>query len=158
MIEMRQPWEMAVSHSLAFLLKIGVLGRAGRSQNYVDLEENSQTQGIAASTRSVITCLTIGDMSGLDLNTLMSSRGNSAVRDIKGKENQQFNSILFGNITTWTVGWQPVNSRGACENINKGELHLLPPSKADGQHMCLAWHTKGICNPDCLNEANHREI
>ena len=44
------------------------------------------------------------------------------------------------------------------KNIKKGELPPLPPSKAGGQPMCLAWHTKGICHPDCPCAADHGAI
>lgn len=47
---------------------------------------------------------------------------------------------------------------GSCdvrEKIKRGDLPPLPLSKSDGKSMCLAWHTKGICNPDCPRAADH---
>ena len=39
--------------------------------------------------------------------------------------------------------------------VRKGELPPLPQSKADGKPMCLAWHTKGICNPNYPRVVDH---
>ena len=136
-----------MSHSLAVLLKLSVLVRAGRSQAHVDLEDDAKTQGTAASTWSGITGLDIGDLSGLDLKTLMSSSGNITVEDGKGKENAQFKNVLFGKIKLRTVGGQTVKS---CDVSKISRRESCPPC----QPMCLSWHTKGICNPDCPCTAN----
>ena len=76
----------------------------------------------------------------------------------KGKENTAFHQGLFGLIKTRTVDGKTVKSRDVQEKIKKGELPPLPPSKVDGEPMCLAWHTKGICNPDCPRAADHAAI
>ena len=155
MIELGKPGEPAVSHSLAVLLKLGVLGCAGREQDHVNLEDDAKTQGTAASTRSGIIGLTIGELSGLDFNTTMSSSGEITVGDGNGKENEKFNNVLLGEIKTQTVGGMVVKSHDVCKNIKKGDLPPLSPLKANGQPMFLAWHTKGICNPDCPRTAYH---
>ena len=42
--------------------------------------------------------------------------------------------------------------------ITKGDLPKLPPSKVNGKPMCLAWHAKGMCNPDaCPRDPDHVE-
>jgi len=82
----------------------------------------------------------------------------STVGTNKGKENAAFHHVLFGAIKTRTVGGKTVKSRDVREKIRKGELPQLPPSKADGAPMCLACHTKGICNPECPRAADHAVI
>jgi hypothetical protein len=152
LIDMGRQWEPAVSHSLAASLKLGVLGRFSRAQARGDWDDDAKTQATqatAASTRSGITGLTIGNMS------LSGTSGKSTVGDGKGKENANFHLVLFGGIKARTVGGKTVKSREVREKIKKGELPPLPPSKADGKPMCLAWHTKGICNPDCPRAADH---
>ena len=59
------------------------------------MEDDAKTQGIASSVRSGITGLDIGDLSGLDLKTLVRSSGKITVGDDKGKENAQFKNFLF---------------------------------------------------------------
>ena len=85
----------------------------------------------------------------------MSSSGKGTVRDRKGKENKHFHNALFREIKTWTVGGRTVKRRDVRKKINNGELPPLPPLKVDGQHMCLAWYTKGIYNPDSPRASDH---
>ena len=148
MIDLGQSWETAVSHSLAILLNLGVLGSVGRSQHNVNLEEDAKTQGDAASTQSGITGLPIGDQSVLDLKTLMISSGNSPVGNGRGKESAQLHNVLFDEIKTRTVGDQKLKSRNVHKKIKNRELPPLLPFKADNEHMCLAWHTKDMYNPE----------
>ena len=36
------------------------------------------------------------------------------------------------------------------------ERHVLPPSPLDPSlKICVAYHTKGMCNKVCLNDGNH---
>ena len=51
-----------------------------------------------------------------------------------------------------------MKSRDVRKMIKKGDLPPLPPLKVDGQPMCLAWYTKGICNHECPRAANHGKI
>ena len=90
MIDLGRPWEPSVSHSLAISLKIGVLGRAGRSQAHVDLEEDAKTQVTAASTLSGVTGMTIGDLPGLYIKTLMSNSEKGVVVDKRRRETNTF--------------------------------------------------------------------
>ena len=46
-----------------------------------------------------------------------------------------------------------MKSQDVRDVVRKEELPPLPQSKADGKPMCLAWHTKGICNPKCPRAA-----
>ena len=81
--------------------------------------------------------------------------GKSTVGDGKEKENANFHQVLFSEIRSRTVGGKTVKSRDVRDMVKKGELPPLPQSKADGKPICLAWHTKGICNPDCPRAADH---
>lgn len=82
--------------------------------------------------------------------------GASTVGTGTGKKNESFHHALFGEIKTRKVGGKIVRSRDVRDKIEAGELPPLPPSKADGKPMCLAWHTKGICNPDCPRAPDHK--
>ena len=115
MIELGQQWEHTTTQRLAVVLNLDVLGRSGRAQAHVNLDNNAKTQGTATSTQSVITDLTIGDISELDLKKLVRSSGKSTVGDIKGKENENFHHVLFGNIKERTVGELIVKSRDVCK-------------------------------------------
>ena len=145
LIKMGQQWEPTMSHSFMAALKIDVLGRFSQTKARPDLDDDAKTlatQATLASTRSGITGLTI-------------LSGTSTVGDGKGKENANFHQVLFGEIKARTVGGKTVKSRDVRDRVRKGELPPLPKSKADGNPMCLAWHTKGICNPDCPRAADH---
>ena len=52
-------------------------------------------------------------------------------------------------------------SQTACrtirERIRNNALPALPVSKVDQQPMCLAWHTKGMCNSNCSRSPDHVE-
>ena len=64
--------------------------------------------------------------------------------------NDTFNSGLF-----LTFRESPVRSQVIRNKIRDGELPHLPPSKVDGSPMCLAYHTKGVCNTNCNRQADH---
>ena len=127
MIDLEKPWEPSVSHSLVVLLKLGVLGRASLDPDHINLEDNTKTQGTAASTRLGITGLAIGNVSGLDLKNLMKYSGKITVGDGKGKDNAKINHVLFGKIKTRTTGGRTVKSCNLREKIKKGELPPLTP-------------------------------
>ena len=145
LIDMGMQWEPAISASLAASLKLSSLGRF--SKDKMGMDDDAKTLATIATTRSALTGLTIG--TGLITGT---------VGDGKGKENANFHQVLFGDIKLRTVAGKTVKSRDVRDKIRKGELPPLPPSKADGQPMCLAWHTKGICNPDCPRAPDHGVI
>ena len=69
--------------------------------------------------------------------------------------NPKFNEALFGEVKVRKVNGKPVKSRDIRTKINRGEIPELPPSKVDQQPMCLAWHTKGMCNPSCPRCKDH---
>ena len=151
LIELGKAWEPKISSSLALALKLGALGRFGHPGvgQPKAAEDDAMTLATAASSN---TGLTIGNFQSL-MGTAAAS--GSTVGGSKGKDNIKFHHALFGEIKGRMVNGKTVKSRDVREKIKKGELPPLPPSKADGNPMCLAWHTKGICNPDCPRAADH---
>ena len=147
LIDMGKQWEPAISTSLAASLKLSSLGRFSKDKAGMGVDNDSKTLATIATTRSALTGLTIG-----------TGQITGTVGDGKGKENANFHHVLFGDIKLRTVAGNTVKSRDVRDKIRKGELPPLPPSKADGQPMCLAWHTKGICNPDCPRAPDHGVI
>ena len=144
LIDMGKQWEPAISHGLATSLKLSALGRFGKAQSQASLDDDAKMLATQATASTLLSGLTIDSL------TDASTTGTN-----KGKENTAFHQALFGLIKTRTVGGKTVKSRDVREKIKKGELPPLPPSKVDGAPMCLAWHTKGICNPDCPRAADH---
>lgn len=50
-----------------------------------------------------------------------------------------------------------VRSKDIRDEIAAGNLPPLPLSKYDHQQpMCLAWHSKGVCNRDCPRREDHK--
>ena len=106
-------------------LKLDVLGR------FSQMDDNTKTQVAQAtltSTCSGLTGLTIGDMSTIS--------GKSTVCDSKGKENENFHQVLFGEIKSPSVGGKTVKSRDIYDKVKKGKLPPLPQLKANGRIMC----------------------
>ena len=64
--------------------------------------------------------------------------------------NLSFNTALFGTYKTSSV-----TCRSLRDKIRAGDLPALPNSKVDRQVMCLAWHTKGMCNVNCSRKGDH---
>ena len=65
----------------------------------------------------------------------------------RATHNRWFNTGLFGTYRERVVNGKKVTSRSVCEMVGQGTIPRLPVSKVDGEAMCLAWHTKGMCNP-----------
>jgi hypothetical protein len=152
LIDMGKQWEPSISHSLATALKLTTLGRFGKVQLKAGLDDDAKTLATQCTAPTLLSGLTI------DTRSTATGADTSTGSTNKGKENTAFHQGLFGLIKTQTVGGKTVKSREVREKIKKGELPPLPPSKVDGAPMCLAWHTKGICNPDCPRAADHAAI
>lgn len=69
--------------------------------------------------------------------------------------NDSFNASIFGEYERRQVNGRPVKCREVRYKISRGELPGLPLSKIDQSPMCLAWHTKKMCNADCPRGADH---
>jgi hypothetical protein len=66
-------------------------------------------------------------------------------------DNTHFNSSLFGAYKSTSV-----KSAALCKKVADGTIGPLPMSKVDStMPMCLAWHTKGLCNSNCPCACNH---
>ncbi len=66
-------------------------------------------------------------------------------------DNTHFNSSLFG-----TYKSPSVKSGALCKKVADGTIGPLPMSKVDSTiPMCLAWHTKGLCNSNCSCAHDH---
>ena len=66
--------------------------------------------------------------------------------------NLHFNATLFSNYKA-----APTTCRKIRHKIQAGEVPALPLSKMDNQSICLAWHTKGLCNDNCGRKVDHVE-
>ena len=64
--------------------------------------------------------------------------------------NLQYNGGLFEPFKTRNVKTKLVRAL-----IRDGKIQAQPPSKVDGEPMCLAWHTIGVCNVECPRKADH---
>ena len=70
--------------------------------------------------------------------------------------NPDFNEAMFGEIKTRVVGGALVKSKDVRQKIKNNTLPALPDSRMQaGLSMCLAWHTKGMCNPGCPHAVDH---
>ncbi len=66
-------------------------------------------------------------------------------------DNTHFNSSLFGAYKSTYV-----KSAALCKKGADGTIVPLPMSKVDStMPMCLAWHTKGLCNSNCPCACDH---
>ena len=87
----------------------------------------------------------VGPPSTIVTDTQTTTTGNTKV------DNNAFNSTLFGIYKTTQV-----KSADLRKKIKLGTLEKLPPSRVSADsEMCLAWHTKGICNSNCPRKADH---
>ncbi|KAL3826648.1 hypothetical protein ACHAXA_009089 [Cyclostephanos tholiformis] len=65
--------------------------------------------------------------------------------------NEGFNEALFGSYKT-----NALKSKTVHDKVKAGTIPPLPTSTRDGaKPMCLAWHTKGVCNENCPCVYNH---
>jgi hypothetical protein len=66
-------------------------------------------------------------------------------------DNTHFNSLLFGAYKS-----NSVKSAALCKKVADGTIGPLPMSQVDStMPMCLAWHTKWLCNSNCPCACNH---
>ena len=65
--------------------------------------------------------------------------------------NEEFNEALFRSYKTSAVKAKTVRDR-----VKAGTIPPLPTSTRDStKPMCLAWHTKGVCNVNCPCSYDH---
>ncbi len=104
-----------------------------------------------------VASLTSGStMSGVTLPTTVgggtSSTATTAEKSVSSRvENAQFNEALIGSYKT-----SALKAKAIRDKIKAGTIPSLPFSIRDGtKPMCLAWHTKGVCNVNCPCAYNH---
>ena len=73
-------------------------------------------------------------------------------------DNTHYNEQLFGEYKKRKSGdGRAIKSKDIRKMIADGELPKLPPSKRNPLiSMCLAWHTKGMCNVGCPCADDHK--
>jgi hypothetical protein len=94
-------------------------------------------------------------ISGLTLSTLVGGSAKPVMVTNKGVDlrvkNLRFDEVLFGTYKT-----SALKAKIICDEIKAGTIPPLPASKLDGTTpMCLAWHTKGVCNMNCPCISDH---
>jgi hypothetical protein len=73
-------------------------------------------------------------------------------------KNESYNRTLFGDIPTRKdASGKTITSKWVRDEVKAGRLPALPRSKMDASiPMCLAWHSKGMCNPNtCPSKDDH---
>jgi hypothetical protein len=66
-------------------------------------------------------------------------------------DNTHFNNALFGAYKSTSV-----KSAALRKKVADGTIGPLPMSKVEStMPMCLAWHTKGLCNSNCPCACDH---
>jgi hypothetical protein len=81
-----------------------------------------------------------------------SSANPSGGAPLDRNNNTHFNMVLFQ-----VYKESQTSCRSIREKIRNNVLPALPPSKIDQLPMCLAWHTKGMCNSNCSRSPDHVE-
>jgi hypothetical protein len=162
-IRMTRTWVPNISTTFKKLIKLDELCRLGKpAPSDIDIrDDSSMISGFtSASTLTGIQSL---------LQQLSSTRGGGGGGGRGGgsgtppggaagaAQSPQFNESLFGEIKNRKIGSKTIRSRDVRMKIESGDIPELPPSKVDKQPMCLAWHTKGMCNPNCPRAADHIE-
>ena len=160
-IEVSESWEPRLSSSLERQLRLPEFCRL--LQKRVAPRDTSTT-GTTTTTdaSSIISGITGGSELTSFLRQLGAAQGGGlriprAPTDAGGgkKKNDDYHEAFFGQYKSRTIDGKPITSRSVRLKIERGELPALPPSKVDGEPMCLAWHTKGICNPECPRHPDH---
>ena len=170
-IDMSEPWQPKLSTSFERSLKIPELCRLAASSS--GGQGTARTMGLTADDMSAITNAE-GTVLSRFLQSLNAAGGNASVPGTIGggttpasgggggtgnnnatSTNPTFSEVLFGQYKNRMVNGRPVKCRDLRNKISRGELPELPLSKVDNAPMCLAWHTKGMCNSDCPRVADH---
>jgi hypothetical protein len=117
---------------------------------------HTHTPSIKSLVSSVGGMLAGLSVSGLTLPTSMGGAAKAGATaagkgvDSRAK-NTNFNKTLFGTYKT-----SALKAKAIRDKIKAGTILPLPVSKLDGtKPMCLAWHTKGVCNTNCPCLSNH---
>ena len=161
-IELKRPWAPILSSTfqqatcLDTFCRIGG-GSDGKHGTVDTMEDINMLETENARLRALLSQLSHrdaeGPMGGDGSNGGSAGGGGSGNKRLV--DNEKFNEVLFGELKKRKVNGKFVPTGVIKAKIKKGELPALPNSRVDGQPMCLAWHTKGICNSDCPRAADH---
>lgn len=168
-IQNSEPWVPVISSTLRLNLKLDTFCRMTHRPAFASapVDDSTLVSGMTSPTTGTASTMAFNDL----LRQLAGSRG-GAGGSLGGTlsipsviptpsqgsvHNPKFNEGLFGDIKVRKVNGKPVKSRDIRTKINRGETPELPPSKVDQQPMCLAWHTKGMCNPACPRVNDHAD-
>jgi hypothetical protein len=117
---------------------------------------HTHTPSIKSLVSSVGSMSAVLSVSGLTLPTSMGGAAKAgATAAGKGVdscvENTNFSKMLFGMYKT-----SALKAKAIRDKIKARTIPPLPVSKLDGtKPVCLAWHTKGVCNTNCPCLSNH---
>ena len=174
-IEAQRPWVPLMSTALKTSLKLDTFCRVGRGhlESGADGEGHVIVPGVGGG--SYVPDSAATDISSITegvLGKLPSQSGRQRVpsaaprlggggrgrrrREDVGEQPPLQRAALWGVQEAQVSDGKPVKSKDIRRMITEGDLPRLPPSKANsGITMCLAWHTKGMCNLSCPCAADH---
>ena len=125
------------------------------------------TAATMASTLSTITGMHVGGDGTVATLKSKLCAAEAKARSVAGgskdsnlpQENQAYHMPLFLEYKKRKKGGKAIRCRQDVRDlIAKGELPELLISKVDEKPMCLAWHVKGMCNPEaCPHAPDHVE-
>jgi hypothetical protein len=146
-IKLRKVWEPIISPTFIVKYKVAVI------LNFY----GGTVPGTLGSGGTVATAMsTLTPITGAPPGTLTPGGPPSTInpRTTTGNtkiENNAFNSALFGIYKTSALKCVEIRKK-----IKQDKIVRLPPSKVQADmDMCLAWHTKGMCNTSCPCVADH---
>lgn len=139
-IERQEEWEPRISSTCVNRFNLGVMMNLGQQADSRDDATAATEMSSLSGTSSQGTGGTPGGVSaGGDSNQ------NQRV------DNTAFNSSLFLSYKESAVKCKELRKK-----IKEKKLESLPDSKVDPKlKMCLAWHTKGMCNTGCPMHVDH---
>ena len=164
-IELKKQWEPTISTNLRQTLKLDAFCRLGEATGLkgatISMDNASLASGLTSTTKG--STLTVEDLFRyLGAAGAQSPAGGAGAGGASGTSktgtgqmNVDFNEHKFGELKRRKQNGNMIKCRDIRMRIRRQELPELPPSKVDNQPMCLAWHVKGLCNPDCPRAADH---
>jgi hypothetical protein len=145
LIQEQQQWEPNLKKTFTALYNL---------QSFLRL--HTHTPSIKSLVPSVGGTSAGSSVSGLTLPTYMGGAAKAGATAMgKGVdsciENTNFNEMLFGTYKT-----SALKAKAIRDKIKAGTIPPLPVSKLDSTKLiCLAWHTKGVCNTNCPCLSDH---
>ena len=161
-----EPWVPTISSTLRINLKLDSLCRLSAPSAADDVSMMSGLTGATTGTSGQVALADIlrqlaGSQSGGGGGGKNGGHGGGGAggtpppKNSNSVTNQAFNETLFGEVKVRKIDNKPIRSRDIRTKITRGDIPDLPPSKIDKHPMCLAWHTKGMCNPGCPRAVDH---